>query len=251
MNAPNIVDHRALRGAERHPTGTCEVAGALISSRMPPSEPLWIYRLRMSPGGYLRWGSDHGDESILVTAGTLRGQGTAGADDVIVVERGVSTELMADEACELWHMGYLDEQCRGPLGPPTDTERSSYVVYEGERPYRESVSESGVTVTLRYWADSTRATSRLALFEVSAPSGHRAPSHSHTADEIICLLDGDLQVGRHKLRPRMSIFVPGGFRYGFTAMGPYRFINFRSDSSMVTTRPSEPAILETCGLQSN
>lgn len=245
MSELNILDHRVLSEGS-HPIPTCEIARAFISTQVEPRNPLWVYRVRLDRGGSVRWSGRHDNEALLLTEGSMtRETEDAAVGDAIIVERNVSTAVVSREGCEFLHFGGANERYRGPLGPPGESRRTSYVVHGEERPARESVSETGVRVTISYWADSKSLTSRLALFEVTAAQEHRAPSHSHSADEIICMLDGELSIGRNTLSAGMSIFIPRDFRYGFTAKGPYRFVNFRADSSLVTTRPKDPPVLET------
>ena len=66
------------------------------------------------------------------------------------------------------------------------------------------------------------------LFEVSLDPDLVVPSHAHSKDEIIVILEGEIQMGNRVCRPGASVLVPGETFYGFT-VGPKgcRFLNFR------------------------
>ena len=72
------------------------------------------------------------------------------------------------------------------------------------------------------------ADDRLQLFEVRAPANATFNAHSHTEDEIILVVDGELRAGSHVVGPGGTMYVPGGTVYSFRA-GPdgLRFFNFR------------------------
>jgi quercetin dioxygenase-like cupin family protein len=239
-----IVDHQDLVSLAHHPAATCRVHGeALYAPAGAPARPLWAYRVLLGDGATMAWGEDHRDEVLLIGEGEADAGVRVGAGDAVIVERGVPFELTARGPCDVWHWGSSEEPS-GLLGLPLDGEKEAYVVQNSDRAGREVLTEEGAMVAIRYWADSSRITNRLALFEVSGDGGHRAPSHSHSANEVICILDGTLRVGKNSLIPKMSIYIPSGYRYGYQAAGPYRFVNFRADASMVTTLPGEPPRLE-------
>ena len=80
---------------------------------------------------------------------------------------------------------------------------------------------------------------RLQLFEVDAPANAIFNAHSHTEDEIILVVEGELRAGSHVVGPGGTMYVPGGTVYSFRA-GPdgLRFFNFRPrlDATYLTAR---------------
>lgn len=66
------------------------------------------------------------------------------------------------------------------------------------------------------------------LFEVDLDPGLVVPSHAHSKDEIIVILEGEIRMGSRVCGPGASVLVPGRTFYGFT-VGPKgcRFLNFR------------------------
>ena len=67
------------------------------------------------------------------------------------------------------------------------------------------------------------------LFEVFLPPNYVAEPHTHSRDEIITVLEGELDFGAHKLTRGAAVSVPADTLYGFR-VGPegVRFLNYRS-----------------------
>jgi hypothetical protein len=84
----------------------------------------------------------------------------------------------------------------------------------------------------RFFADSACATCRITLFSTARDDTYRSASHSHSEDEILYVLDGEIQVGSATLEPHMGAAIPGGELYGFrSGEHGFRFLNFRRDAS--------------------
>ncbi len=66
------------------------------------------------------------------------------------------------------------------------------------------------------------------LFESQMPPHTLAPIHSHTEDEIIYILDGEMVMGTQTLGKGASVFVAANAKYSFKS-GPngLKFLNFR------------------------
>src|SRR5262249_14409420 len=87
---------------------------------------------------------------------------------------------------------------------------------------------------------------RCALLLVDSPSAGKAPTHHHTQDEIIFLIDGGLSMGAYDLAPHTALCIPADMRYSFTGHeGGYRFLNYRRDVSHQNNDRSETPMLET------
>jgi hypothetical protein len=99
-----------------------------------------------------------------------------------------------------------------------------------------------------YWfSDGTCPGCRIALFMVDhgADEPNTARSHSHSEDEIIHVLDGELHVGPQTVTAGMSMAIPKNVRYSFRSKGRYRFINYRSNPSFYIGRPNSEPVRET------
>ena len=99
-------------------------------------------------------------------------------------------------------------------------------------PRGKSASGTPETVAVRSFADAACERCRLSLFEVTRNERRAGRPHSHSADEIIFLVDGTIELGSYKLRPGTSLCIPGGVRYaeGSGDDGAV-FINYRREAS--------------------
>src|SRR4051794_12799183 len=80
---------------------TCTLAEGRATSRLhdPQDNPLWTVTAELDAGARLEWGTDHGDEAVYVTTGSLRaGDRVVGEGSVLVVESGVALKAEATEA---------------------------------------------------------------------------------------------------------------------------------------------------------
>ena len=84
------------------------------------------------------------------------------------------------------------------------------------------------------------ADDRLQMFELRAPADATFNPHSHTEDEIMVVIDGELRAGSRVLKQGDSMYVPGGTVYSFRA-GPegVRLFNFRPRSGGGYSTPAE------------
>src|SRR5947207_288339 len=87
-------------------------------------------------------------------------------------------------------------------------------------------------VGVRWFADAGCETCRLNLFEVTRNHKRAGRPHSHSADEIIFLVDGTIELGAYHLQPGTALCIPGGVRYA-EGSGPDGavFINYRRETS--------------------
>jgi hypothetical protein len=93
-----------------------------------------------------------------------------------------------------------------------------------------------------YYADSTCPTCRLTLLYTSRTGEYVSETHSHSTDELIHLLWGEVRLGSQVLRPGDTLAIDADRRYGFRS-GPdgFGFLNYRREASQQTiARGSEP-----------
>ncbi len=209
----------------------------------PDGFSLWKVNGELDAGTELTWGTDHGDEGIFVISGELEFDGRViGADGALIVEAGVSGTVRARRATSLVHFGGVERNSPsdGPLGPPAVEGRHVHVFDTADA---EALRIGDHT----YYSDGGCPTCRLMLFTVDRrddadPSS--SGSHKHSADEIIHILDGAMNVGRVRIVAGGSVAVPGDLRYGFTAPAGLRFVNYRRDASTVVFAPGDEPHLE-------
>jgi quercetin dioxygenase-like cupin family protein len=89
-----------------------------------------------------------------------------------------------------------------------------------------SLPADALTAKMRIFEEGSDVSPQ--LFESHVPANIVAPIHSHTEDEIIYILEGEMLLGTKSLPKGSSLFVAANVRYGFKA-GPegVRFLNFR------------------------
>jgi hypothetical protein len=130
----------------------------------------------------------------------------------------------------------------GLYGPPEMAGHGVHVV--GERGWFASGDRERVAV--RWFADSTCPTCRIALFHVvRAEGGVRDRSHFHTQDELIFVVDGSVVVAGVEHGSGTCLAVPAFTRYSLTS-GDHGFaiVNYRRDVSVQAYGPGDPEELE-------
>jgi hypothetical protein len=85
-----------------------------------------------------------------------------------------------------------------------------------------------------YYFDSTCGTCDLTLLRTSGVGVIRGSSHSHSQDELIRVLDGELHFGPQVAGAGMTAAIPADQRYAFRASAPFTFLNYRAGPSSIT-----------------
>jgi quercetin dioxygenase-like cupin family protein len=90
----------------------------------------------------------------------------------------------------------------------------------------KALPEEALLSKMRFYEMGTENSPQ--LFESQLPPHTVAPPHSHTEDEIIYILDGEMVMGTKTYKKGTSVFVAANAMYGFKA-GPsgLKFLNFR------------------------
>lgn len=236
--------------------------GVKWSKRVSPeSYSIWMAVSELDDGGTIEWDDEHGDDGVYVLSGALdvdavssdaRPTGAAGspevsrcpADGAVIVESGVVCTARAVGVTTVVHCGAraVEPPADGLYDAPDATGHGVHVV--GERGWFASGSRERVAV--RWFADSTCPTCRIALFHVvRAEGGVRDRSHTHTQDELIYVVGGSVVVGGVEHGAGTCLAVPAHTRYSLTS-GDHGFaiLNYRRDVSVQAYRPGEPEELE-------
>jgi hypothetical protein len=158
------------------------------------------------------------------------------------VEAGVSTALKVEGPTSLVHLGPADGKVSmgGHLGPPAAEGHGFHVISD-----RDTQTVVLTQTRMKSYLDGTCRTCRIDLFRIHADNAVKVGSHVHTEDEIIHVLHGEIQSGPLRITPGMALAVPGGIRYGFRSSGPFAFLNYRRNASMVAQGPNEEPREET------
>jgi quercetin dioxygenase-like cupin family protein len=206
--------------------------GAVASSTRSPADfSLRLVAGELAPGAALAFDADHGDEVLYVLAGALDVDGrVAPAGGAVIVESGVAARAVATEATQVLHFGPTD------AGEPRGT--TVHVVGPGGT--WAMVDDQRDT---RFFADSTCATCSPTLLATGRATPYESPAHSHSQDEIIHVLRGELQLGAHRAGPGSTIAIGRDVRYRFRAES-FAFLNYRRGASYQTLARDEPPVLE-------
>ncbi len=222
-----------------------EATGEVRSSIFrPDGYSLWKVSAELEAGAELRWDEGHGDEGIFVLSGDLEHEGRhTGAEGVVLVESGVAATVRVTEPSRILHFGPVSTSVPtdGPFGPPATEGRHVHVFTAEDG---KEIKAGAVT----YFSDGGCPTCRIALFTVdrrNATEPSTSPSHKHSQDEIIHIIEGSLGVGSTTVTEGMAMAIPADLRYGFRARGTYRFINYRADGSTTVHAPGSEPELET------
>lgn len=210
-----------------------EVAGLTSVRRLSPEDyELWLCVLEVEDGTALTFPDSHGDEGLYVLEGQLQvGDTTCPSRGAVIVESDVAVTVNVRGRSRLVHVGSHNVQPPqgGALGPAVATGHGVHIV--GPNGWFTSGSEDRTVA--RWFADSTCPTCRIALFDVtSQETPGRSRAHTHSADEIIFVLEGTMRLGRRLLGPGTSLCIAGGTRYAQSAgPGGCTFLNYRRDTS--------------------
>jgi uncharacterized cupin superfamily protein len=231
---------------------TCRAIGAVTSRRLGLVDfPLWSVRSELAPGAALEWDGQHGDEGLYVVDGELVvDDRTCPQDGAVIVEAGVAATVRAPAGATVVHVGPTDpEPPTGGLYGAADTEGRGVHV----------VGPAGVFATVegtrgtRMFADSTCPTCRIAFFVSGRPVPNTSAPHTHSADEIISVLHGELRFGSQRLGPGDAVAIAAHQQYAFTGSGGvrgpdgedtggYAFLNYRRDVSEMRRQGGEPFV---------
>jgi quercetin dioxygenase-like cupin family protein len=242
-----ITLDRDATAAVAYPPSTWDLQGPVDARLLsPPDISLWLYRLTLGAGSELRWSGVHGDEALYVLDGSLAVAGrpqdaTVGPGGAVIVESGVSARVSATSDCQLLHFGsaHSEPPSDGPYGAPW---AHGHVVH--------AVGPGGVYAAVgdgrdtRFYADSSCPTCRITLMRTGRDAAYASPAHSHSQDELIHLLSGEITLGHATLGPGDTLYVQADRRYTFTGgSAGFSFLNYRRDASLhAVVRGGEPKL---------
>jgi hypothetical protein len=207
----------------------CSGTGPMRSGMARPAAlDLWVVDAVLAPGAALHWGADHGDEAVVVLAGQVDVLGeSCPVGTAIVVEAGAPATLHSIGSATIVHFGRHSSahEARPAAG----------VHIVGPGPARGTdVSRPEGTMTAGYYLDSTCGTCDLTLLRTSGVGVIRGSSHSHSQDELIRVLAGELHFGPVVAGAGMTAAIPANRRYAFRASAPFTFLNYRAGPSSIT-----------------
>jgi quercetin dioxygenase-like cupin family protein len=221
---------------------------ASVALFSPPGSSLWQVVATLTDGAALHVERPPGDEAIIVLDGTVEHAGRAiVAGGGFVVEAGASVSLQASGAARLAHFGAVDERA-GEISARRPAAHVPLVhVYHDIGETRQTPRLASPDLLGSYYADGSCPGCALQIFDVDGRKLRRfvAPSHYHSEDEIIFVIEGTLRFGRQTLDAGCAVAVPSMRRYAFRTVDGFRFINYRASPSYVVERPGSAPIDET------
>ncbi|MEZ4332512.1 MAG: hypothetical protein R3F35_12195 [Myxococcota bacterium] len=221
----------------------------------PPEISIWMDVVLLEPGSGLERDREHDDEAIFVVDGALAVEGrvcpTGGA---IVIERGADCRVEAIGETKLLHMGSTEA---GSTSAPRSSARrvsageASAAGASGASPRVHVVGPRGRFEACEpgrethFFADATCPTCDVWLLRTGRAFAYESPVHSHSQDELIHVLEGEIGIGSLAVRRGETLFVAADQPYRFRGnAGGFAFLNFRSGPSRMTMRATGERIVE-------
>lgn len=195
------------------------IASSGVRATVPIDGPLRLVVSVLGEGDWVEWPEVHGEEGVYVLDGAVTVDGCT-------VPAGGAVILHTDEPCRLQGPARLAHFSGGPSGAVG----GKHLIGPGG--WYRSGNPGGSHAT--WFADSTCPSCDLALFRVERDTpGVRGRSHSHSVDEIIFLVDGEIHLGSHELPPHHAVFIPADTRYAITSGATqHAFLNYRPTASI-------------------
>ncbi|MEZ4279842.1 MAG: hypothetical protein R3F21_09550 [Myxococcota bacterium] len=207
----------------------------------PPACSLWMDVVELDPGGYIALDSGQGDEALYVVQGELAVDGQiCPAGGAVVIEEAAAARFEALRATRLLHMGPRPGDGDPTAGPAPKRGQRVHVL--GPRGLFEACESGRET---HFFADSTCPTCSLWLLRTGRDGAYASPVHSHSQDELIHVLTGEIRIGSLVVRPGETLFVAADQPYRFHgSAGGFAFVNYRSGPSRMTMRATGETIVE-------
>jgi len=222
----------------------CRAEGSVQSrSACPPGQSIWMLSAELAANATLCWDARHGDEALYVQRGELTVDGrTCPEGGAVVIEANARPTVTARVATKLMHMGPREDAppAGGLYGAPDAGEAQVHVV--GPRGTFEAREADRDT---HFFADATCPTCRLWLLYTSRSSASESPVHSHSQDELIHLLRGEIRIGSLRAGPGTSVFIAAHQLYHFeSGESGFAFLNYRRDASEMTVKSTGEKLVE-------
>jgi hypothetical protein len=168
------------------------------------------------------------DERVLPNGAVAADERVLPIGAVVLLHAGGRYRLAAPDGALLAHFWSVPD----PAGAPDPTRPGPAEAHLiGPEGWARSGRPGASMAT--WYADSTCAGCDLTFMKVERDTpGNRGRAHTHSADEIISVIEGSISFGAHQLPRGTAAHVPADTRYAVTC-GPSRhaFLNFRAGPS--------------------
>lgn len=228
-----------------HAAPSASASGRAASTRGGASRSaLWVVDCELGAGSSISWRAGHGDEALIVLDGSLsdvRGL-RLGPNDALAVEREARPDLRADAPTRFLHFGGA-----APSTPPEPRHGPGGVHRAGAAGrWVSRVARGETTIEVRYYFDSTCPTCEVLLARGRSSAGYHSASHSHSKEEILYVLDGEMRIGGTRVGSGTAVAVPADLRYSFRSGDDgCEFLVFRAEGASYSGHPRDPAVQET------
>ena len=249
MRKIEVVSADRSWAAGRELAAHCRANGPfLCGSASPEGASIWMETVLLEAGTSIRWDASHGDEALFVASGELAVLDEEGrvcpAGGAIVIEAQSGPTIEARVASRLVHMGARQEDsAKDNLGPRRPEDRAGPKIHViGPRGLFEALEPGRET---RFFADASCKTCSLWLLYTARSFAYESPIHSHSRDELIHVLRGEIRIGSLAAGPGSTIFIAADQPYQFRS-GPegFAFLNYRRAASEMTIRTTGERIVE-------
>lgn len=167
----------------------------------------------------------------------------AGAGSAVVFEAQARAAIEVRSASRLLLMGAApsgSSALASPTGSPTRAGRAVHVI--GPRGRFEAIEPGRDT---RFFADATCESCEAWLLFTARSFAYESPLHSHSRDELIHVLQGEIAIGSLRVAPGSTVFIAADQPYRFrSGDSGFAFLNYRSAGSIMTLKPSGERIVE-------
>ena len=244
MRRVEVIEPGKAPPLEEYAAPHCRVSGPLKSRPVSPTgASIWMLTAEVGRGAAFDWDEYHGDEALYLQRGELEVDGRICPEGgAVVVEANARPHVRATRPSSIVHMGPREEAppADGLYGAAIPNRRAVHVV--GPRGIFEARDEGRET---KFFADATCPGCRLWLLYTSRNFAWETEIHSHSQDELIHLLEGEIHLGSQRLGPGATLFIAADQPYRFRAGDEgFAFINYRRDASEMTTRSTGKKIVE-------
>lgn len=223
---PHLLDRSGCSSPHTQCRGNCV-------SDFGRSHSLWMSRARIESDSTLSWDGMQGAEVIYVLGGSLQsGDVTCAAGGCMFIPAGLVFSAHALGDVDLLHYGSTaaaESASPDQLFGISGSDAQQFISYGND----------GRQFVLDFFTDGTDPRTPCALFNVAVDGESFAPPHSHTRDEIIHVLEGEIRVGTIRIGAGTSIGVAHDVRYSFRTECPTKFLNFRNGDSYIDIKKGE------------
>lgn len=209
----------------------------------PPAASIFLEILELEIGTSVEWAPANGDRALFIERGGLGVDGQrVPAGGAILVESGARLRVEAKRVSRLLHFGPREA---GAAVDPTRVRKAPtppQVHLVGPRGRFEAIEPGRET---RFFADASCSGCSIWLLFTARSFAYESPVHSHSQDELIHVVRGEIALGSLRAGPGTTLFIAAGQPYRFrSAADGFAFLNYRQAGSVMTLRPGGERIIE-------